>query len=73
MSSKIISILYGAGAVVVLVGAYMKLDGIKYSSIFFLVGIALGSVANVFHTSLLKKKIKTLEADKSQLEQRLNN
>ena len=58
MSSKIISILYGAGAVVVLVGAYMKLDGIKYSSIFFLVGIALGSVANMLHTNSLKKKSK---------------
>ena len=67
--TKVIGILYSIGAVMVLVGAFFRLQHYPNGLSILFVGFMLGAVSSAFDISRLKKKIKRLE---KQLHQNLD-
>lgn len=58
---KIINVVYALAAIVVLLGAYLKLNDYAFSAIFTLGGLSIGIINSATHYILLLKKIQNLK------------
>lgn len=59
--TKVIGFLYFIGVVMVLTGAFFRLQHYPYGLSLLFLGFMLGAVSSAFDISRLKKKIKRLE------------
>jgi uncharacterized membrane protein len=59
--NTMINIFYGISTMLVLTGAFFKLQHYPNGILILLIGFMLGSVISAYETSRLKKKIKRLE------------
>ncbi|KJF45572.1 GldL-related protein [Draconibacterium sediminis] len=59
--TKVIGFIYSIGAVMVLVGAFFRLQHYPYGLSLLFLGFMFGAVSSAFDISRLKKKIKRLE------------
>ncbi len=55
-------IIYGLSAIVIIIGAMMKILHIPYSSLVLLSGVMVSSVFQTWHIAELKKRIEELES-----------
>ncbi len=52
------SIIYGLMAIIVIIGAYLKLNGYHYGQSFIIIGTLTGLITLVVENFLLKKRLK---------------
>ncbi|WP_107038496.1 hypothetical protein [Brumimicrobium mesophilum] len=62
---KLINIAYAIGAVLLLVGSYLKFNDNEYGATISLIGLAIGISAFVFQLTYLNSKVKKLEKEQS--------
>ncbi len=59
--NSLIGIIYSISAIMVLIGAFFRLQHYPNGLVILLIGFILGSLTSSFDTFRLKKKIKSLE------------
>ena len=68
-TNSLIRLLYNVSAILVLVGAFFRIQHDPYGALIVLIGFLLGTFTSVFDNFRLKKKIKQLEEQIAQKEQ----
>ncbi len=64
MKDKFLKLLYGISALLVLTGAFLKLQHLPNGDLFLFTGFISGSLISAFEIHGLKKEVKELEKGK---------
>jgi len=58
---KYLNIVYAIGAILLILGSYLKFNDSEYGALLNLIGFSVGVTAFAFHLTYLNKRVKRLE------------